>query len=167
MPVSDTEVYGWAAITAPARFGGGVEALLDMAADMPCRVRETVVHAAANPAALYHSPLEEVRLPRWHSSAMVLIGDAAHATAPVWAQGAALGMEDAITLGTLLASSCHIPAALAEFEALRRPRVAHVQRMTDSLSRAARLSPLLRNVMLPFVGPRSYRQAYGPLRHSA
>ena len=35
---------------------------------------------------------------------MVLIGDAAHATAPVWAQGAALAAEDALVPAELLAT---------------------------------------------------------------
>jgi 2-polyprenyl-6-methoxyphenol hydroxylase-like FAD-dependent oxidoreductase len=167
MPVSDTEVYGWVAVTEPALSGTGTEALLDMAANLPRRVRDTVWNAVSSPDTLYHSPLEEVRLPRWHDGAAVLIGDAAHATAPVWAQGAALGMEDAITLGDLLSSSRDIPAVLAAFEARQRPRVAHVQHMTDRMSHAARLPPWLRNVLLPFVGTRSYRQTYGPLRQPA
>ncbi len=167
MPISESEVYGWAAVTAPVQSGRGVEALLDMAANLPCRVRNTILDAVASPETLHHSPLEDVRLSRWQGSGMVLIGDAAHATAPVWAQGAALGMEDAISLGDLLSSSPDIPATLAAFEALRRPRVAHVQRMTDRMSRAARLPPLLRNMLLPFLGPRSYRQTYEPLRRSA
>lgn len=165
MPVSDTEVYGWAAVTAPALPGNPVGTLLDLAAHLPCRVRDTVLDVASSPDTLYHSPLEEVRLPRWHGGGAVLIGDAAHATAPVWAQGAALGMEGAISLGRLLSSSRDIPAVLAGFEDRHRPRVAHVQRMTDRMSRAARLPPWLRNMLLPFVGPRSYGRTYGPLRH--
>jgi 2-polyprenyl-6-methoxyphenol hydroxylase-like FAD-dependent oxidoreductase len=167
MPVSETEVYGWAAITSPKLIGDSVKALVEMSAEFPRYVQDAVIHAAAKPEGPYHSPLEEVRLEQWHLNGVVLIGDAAHATAPVWAQGAALGMEDAISLGGLLASGKNIPDALAEFEALRRPRVTHVQRMTDAMSKAAKLPPLLRKLLLPFVGPRKYQQTYGPLRHEA
>jgi hypothetical protein len=45
MPLSDTEVYGWAAVTAPVRPGASIEALLEMAAHLPCRVRDTILRS--------------------------------------------------------------------------------------------------------------------------
>jgi hypothetical protein len=36
--------------------------------------------------------------------------------------------------------------------------------MTDRLSRAARLPIWIRDTLLPFIGPRSYRETYQPLR---
>jgi 2-polyprenyl-6-methoxyphenol hydroxylase-like FAD-dependent oxidoreductase len=46
-----------------------------------------------------YRPLESLLLPPpWHHGAIVLVGDAAHATTPHLAAGAALGMEDAIVL---------------------------------------------------------------------
>jgi len=46
-----------------------------------------------------YRPLESLLLPPpWHRGAIVLVGDAAHATTPHLAAGAALGMEDAIVL---------------------------------------------------------------------
>ena len=81
---------------------------------------------------LYHSPIGEVRLDRWAYDRCVLIGDAAHATAPVWAQGAALGMEDALTLAGVLADGDRAGAG-ARYES--RPRVAHVRTATDRFSK--------------------------------
>lgn len=52
----------------------------------------------------------------------------------------------------------------AEFERLRRPRVAHVQAATDKMSRIAALPGRLRDVVAPMLGPRAYREAYRPLR---
>jgi 2-polyprenyl-6-methoxyphenol hydroxylase-like FAD-dependent oxidoreductase len=95
---------------------------------------------------------------------VVVIGDAAHATAPVWAQGAALAVEDALVLAELLATRDDWSRVGPEFEQRRRPRVTHVQAMTDRLSRAAGLPTWIRDAVLPFVGPRSYRETYGPLR---
>lgn len=165
MPVSHGEVYCWAAITKPK---GGSEsnigALMAMSWRFPRRVRDAVLHVAARPAALHHSPLEEVRMNRWHAQRVVLIGDAAHATAPVWAQGVALGLEDAIVLGRSVEQTADIPAALAEYEASRRSRVAHVQHQTDAMSKAAKLPVALRNLLLPIVGPKSYRQTYTRLK---
>lgn len=92
----------------------------------------------------------------------VLIGDAAHATAPVWAQGAALAAEDALVLAELLNELGDWSVAGDEFERRRRPRVEHVQAMTDKLSHAARLPGWLRDSLLPIVGPRTYRQTSRP-----
>ena len=58
----------------------------------PCRRRSQI------PPPCTDSPVDEVRLDSWHRGRVVLIGDAAHATAPVWAQGAALAAEDALVL---------------------------------------------------------------------
>jgi 2-polyprenyl-6-methoxyphenol hydroxylase-like FAD-dependent oxidoreductase len=163
MPVDQHEVYGWAAITRPHARHLSRLSLIDLAQQMPDRVRETVAAGMMRASGLYHSPLEEVRLERWHGKCAVLIGDAAHATAPVWAEGAALGMEDAIVLGRMLTHGGDMPAMLVEFEAQRRARVGHVQAQTDAMSRAAKLPPVLRNLLLPFVGPKTYHKTYGPL----
>ena len=54
--------------------------------DYPEPVRSAVSSVLAEPSSLYYSPIEEIRLDSWHRSRVVLIGDAAHATAPVGAQ---------------------------------------------------------------------------------
>ena len=95
---------------------------------------------------------------------MVLVGDAAHATAPVWAQGAALALEDAIVLAELLATRDDWSGVGADFERLRRPRVDHVQAATDRMSRLAALPSRLRDLVAPVLGPRTYRDAFAPLR---
>jgi 2-polyprenyl-6-methoxyphenol hydroxylase-like FAD-dependent oxidoreductase len=82
----------------------------------------------------------------------------------VWAQGAALAVEDALVLAELLATHKDWSQVGPAYERQRRPRVTHVQAMTDRLSRAAGLPTWLRDAILPFVGPRSYREAYRPLR---
>ena len=116
-----------------------------------------------DPGRLYHSPVEEVRCPRWSPGRLALIGDAAHATAPVWAQGAALALEDALVLASCW-PAIDWTAVGAEFDRLRRPRVDHVQAATDRMSRLAALPARLRDLVAPVLGPRAYREAYGPLR---
>ena len=118
----------------------------------------------ADPGRLYHAPVEEVRCERWSRGRLALIGDAAHATAPVWAQGAALALEDAIVLADLLAERRYWSGVGAEFQRLRRPRVDHVQAATDKMSRLAALPSRLRDLVAPVLGPRTYRDAYEPLR---
>jgi salicylate hydroxylase len=59
---------------------------------------------------------------------VVLIGDAAHATTPFAAQGAAMAIEDGCALAASLASGDKAATALARYEAARRPRLAAVRR---------------------------------------
>ncbi len=60
---------------------------------------------------------------------IALIGDAAHAMTPFAAQGAAMAIEDAVTLaGFVAASPADRLGALASWEQSRRPRVAQAAR---------------------------------------
>ena len=130
----------------------------DFAAPVPA-ILESLLDERAS---VYHSPIEEVRDSAWARDRCVLIGDAAHATAPVWAQGAALAMEDALVLAELLGESDWDDAG-AQYEQRRRARVDHVQAVTDKFSRMARPSRI-RSLLSPVMGPRAYRQTYLPLR---
>ena len=62
----------------------------------------------------------------WHGDRAVLIGDAAHATLPFLAQGAAMAMEDAAVLDRLLARDTDVPSALVRFQAARRARTTRI-----------------------------------------
>jgi salicylate hydroxylase len=65
-------------------------------------------------------------LPVWSKGAVTLLGDAAHPMLPFLGQGAGMVIEDAMVLARLLASGGELPALLARYEALRRPRTAYV-----------------------------------------
>jgi 2-polyprenyl-6-methoxyphenol hydroxylase-like FAD-dependent oxidoreductase len=164
IPLDRGEVYGFAA---SAR-GGAVDAdpqwLSDTFSTFAPPVRDVVRGLLADRSRLYHSPIEEVRIPQWSRGRIVLIGDAAHATGPVWAQGAAMAVEDALVLAELLGSDDDWGAIGPAFERRRRPRVAHVQTMTDRMSRAAALPGWIRSLIVPIAGPRSYRETYGALK---
>ncbi len=75
-------------------------------------------------------PLYTVEMPRWHRGNIGVIGDAAHAMVPFQAQGAAMGIEDAAVLATLLMSEPDADAAFAKFERQRRRRVQRVARVS-------------------------------------
>ncbi|KAH9938896.1 FAD/NAD(P)-binding domain-containing protein [Epithele typhae] len=71
-------------------------------------------------------------LPTWiHPSyKVVLLGDACHPMLPYRAQGAAMAVEDAAVLGSLLSrlsSPSQLPVFLRAYEALRLPRTAETQ----------------------------------------
>lgn len=63
---------------------------------------------------------------RWQDGRVALLGDAAHPTLPFMAQGAAMAIEDAWTLAACLDATPDQGAALARYEALRRPRTARI-----------------------------------------
>ena len=166
LPVDKDIVYGYASATR----GGAVDTdpswLATAFAGFADPVPGVIAAVLDEPLSLYHSPVEEVRIPAWSRGRVVLVGDAAHATAPIWAQGAALALEDALVLSSLLAATDDWDGVGASYESQRRSRVTHVQTMTDRLSRAAGLPPWLRNTILPFIGPRTYRETYEPLKAS-
>jgi 2-polyprenyl-6-methoxyphenol hydroxylase-like FAD-dependent oxidoreductase len=70
-----------------------------------------------------YRPLESLLLPPpWHCGAIVLVGDAAHATTPHLASGAALGMEDAIVLAEELERASSVEAAAEAYTKRRFER---------------------------------------------
>jgi 2-polyprenyl-6-methoxyphenol hydroxylase-like FAD-dependent oxidoreductase len=164
IPVDEEHVYGYASSTRGGAAGDDPQWLAATFAGFAEPVPSTVAAVLEDRDRLYYAPVEEVRCARWSSGRLVLIGDAAHATGPVWAQGAAMALEDAIVLAELLAARSDWSIVGAEFERLRRPRIAHVQAATDKMSRIAGLPSRLRDLLAPVLGPRAYREAYGPLR---
>jgi 2-polyprenyl-6-methoxyphenol hydroxylase-like FAD-dependent oxidoreductase len=166
LPIDDATVYGWVAVSSSDVAGDDLKQLDQAFRDFPERVRKALAWALAHPESLYHSPIEEVRLTRWSEGRVVLLGDAAHATAPVWAEGAALAMEDALALAGIVSDTDDMTVVGRRFEQARQPRVAHVQAMTDRLSKSARLPYGLRRFIMPFVVPRSYRATYTLLQQT-
>jgi 2-polyprenyl-6-methoxyphenol hydroxylase-like FAD-dependent oxidoreductase len=164
IPVDEEHVYGYASSTRGGAAGADPQWLAVTFAGFPEPVTTTVSAVLDDRDQLYYSPVEEIRCQRWSRGRLALIGDAAHATGPVWAQGAALALEDGIVLADLLAERRDWLSVGAEFERLRQPRVAHVQAATDKMSRIAALPGRLRDMVAPMLGPRAYRDAYGPLR---
>ena len=91
-------------------------------------------------------------LRRFSVGRIALLGDAAHPVLPYLAQGAALAIEDAVTLAACIdAWQGDPPQAFRRYEALRRPRAARVQRQSRRFGRIYHLSGglrLARNLVL-------------------
>ncbi|MGE5640681.1 MAG: FAD-dependent monooxygenase [Clostridia bacterium] len=67
-------------------------------------------------------------LERWSSGRATLLGDAAHPMLPFLAQGGAMAMEDGYVLAECLRRRAgDVPAALREYESLRKERATRVQ----------------------------------------
>ncbi|MET9931585.1 MULTISPECIES: FAD-dependent monooxygenase [unclassified Streptomyces] len=79
---------------------------------------------ATRPEAVLHHDVNELRtpLPSYVVGRIALLGDAAHAMTPNLGQGACQALEDAVTLGAALDAESTVEAALARYDAERRPR---------------------------------------------
>lgn len=104
--------------------------------------------------------IEQVRLPTWSTGRVLLVGDAAHATTPNMAQGAAMAVEDAVVLADTLDATSSVPEALRAYEARRRPRVEWVQRQSVSRDRTRGMAPMARDLALRTVGKRLFYANY-------
>lgn len=83
----------------------------------------------------YRPPISTFSLGR-----IALVGDAAHPMVPFLAQGAAQAIEDASTLGRILAQAQDIPAALSMYSRNRVARTGRVQREALKLGRVYHMS---------------------------
>ncbi|MEM7508183.1 MAG: FAD-dependent monooxygenase [Pseudomonadota bacterium] len=72
---------------------------------------------------------------RWTEGRLALIGDAAHPMLPFMAQGAAMALEDAVSLARHLQDAANIPRTLTAWEEARWSRVARVQRQSRANGR--------------------------------
>jgi FAD-dependent urate hydroxylase len=107
---------------------------------------------------------DEVVLDTWRRGPVLLLGDAAHATAPTLAQGAAMAFEDAVVLAEVLRGTPEdIPAALRAFEARRRPRCRQVRDRTRERDRNRDVPPALRDPLLRRRGRRIFTEHYRSL----
>ena len=161
VPISDDKLYCYCDVTGSS----GADTELDVAALFQ-RFADPVpalAHFEARGEAVHQSVIEEVALDTWVRDRVVLIGDAAHATSPNMAQGAAMALEDAVVLPRCLASHATITDALSAFEATRRPRTDWVRAQTHRRDRIRYLPRIVRNAALRTAGDKIYRSNYGPL----
>ena len=69
--------------------------------------------------------------PRWTKGRITLLGDSAHAMLATFGQGANMAFEDAYVLAQWLNASADDPdAALAGYEAVRKPRATRIQQLS-------------------------------------
>ena len=122
---------GWGQVTDPARLRAAFAGWSPEVTRVLAAVREVGIwglHA--------HPPLA-----RWQNGRTVLLGDACHPMLPFMAQGAAMALEDAWVLASCLDDLRDIPASLARYEALRKPRTTRVQALSRGNARIYHLKP--------------------------
>jgi 2-polyprenyl-6-methoxyphenol hydroxylase-like FAD-dependent oxidoreductase len=125
---------------------------------------EPVPSLLASVTEAYFAPIEEVAPPSWTAGRVVLVGDAAHASSPNMAQGAAMALEDALVLAETLTAASSVDRALTGYVRRRQPRVAWVQEQTHRRDRTRSLPVVVRNLTLRIAGQRIFRSNYAPLR---
>lgn len=70
-------------------------------------------------------------LSRWSVGRVTLLGDAAHPTLPMMAQGANMAIEDGVVLARSFAAHDDVPAALKAYEAARLDRTSRLVRAAN------------------------------------
>lgn len=103
-------------------------------------------------------------LARWSDGVVTLLGDACHPMPPFQAQGAAMAIEDAFVLARCIKDGAKggVPAALALYEARRKPRTSRVLQSarnngaifhrSGALTRVATYAPMrIADILVPSV----------------
>ena len=97
--------------------------------------------------------------PNWSRNRTVLIGDAAHASLPYLAQGAAMALEDACVLSNAIRNSTKLEIAFQDFSNLRFKRTSAVQNRSRQLGRIYHAKGALRiarNIVLKSTSPHRF-----------
>lgn len=123
----------------------------------------TTILASLNGVPVHRAAIEEVVPSRWVYGRVLLTGDAAHATSPNMAQGAAMAMEDGLVLVRRLHDTADVDAELSRFEQRRRARTDWVREQTHRRDHTRNLPPVVRNAALRFAGQKIFRASYAPL----
>ncbi len=88
----------------------------------------TITRLIEEADALYRWALfDRPPLPRWTDGRVALLGDAAHPMLPFMAQGAAMAIEDAWALASVLRNTTEIEPALSTYQTIRFARASAVQ----------------------------------------
>lgn len=95
---------------------------------------------------LFRHPVADSWTKVLSSGAAAILGDAAHPTLPFLAQGASMGLEDAWVLADALARHDSVAAALAAYQAARKPRTTRIVAAANANARAYHLSGLPRMI---------------------
>jgi 2-polyprenyl-6-methoxyphenol hydroxylase-like FAD-dependent oxidoreductase len=165
VPMGDVHTYGFGGVGGP-RFDdppqGRLERVRQHFAGFGGPVPQYLASLSCDEQ-LHFGPVELVKLDRWHSGRVVLIGDAAHAGPPTMAEGGCMAMEDAYVLAEVLRCADTVESALDSYEARRRPRATWVQQQSRGVVENVLLPPAIRNVAFRERGDQGMHDRFAPL----
>ena len=116
-----------------------------------------------SPDQIHFGAIEDILQEPWGAGKVLLIGDAAHATSPNMASGAAMAFEDALVLSKLIASGRAVAQVLNDYTTQRITRIRWVHQQTQRRDRIRSLSPMVRDLMTRLLANSVYRANYTPL----
>jgi 2-polyprenyl-6-methoxyphenol hydroxylase-like FAD-dependent oxidoreductase len=165
VPMGDGHTYGFGGVGGP-RFDdplrGRLERVRQRFADFGGPVQQYLASLSCDEQ-LHCGPIEWVKLDRWHSGRVVLIGDAAHAGPPTMAEGGCMAMEDAYVLAEVLRCADTVESALDTYVNRRRPRALWVQQQSRGVVESLLLPPATRNIAFRERGDQGMHDRYSPL----
>lgn len=149
-PLSERQTYWHAVLKSQNVLGTPTTGeVAQMYEHFPHPVKE-LISASSNPLTV--TELRDLSpLPNWSRGNVVLLGDAAHATSPHLAQGAAQAVEDAATLGELLVTESDPLRAMRRYQALREGHANAVvarSRQMGQIGQASGAARFFRNLTL-------------------
>jgi len=100
----------------------------------------------------HYDRFEVIKLKRWSSGRVVVLGDAAHALPPNIGQGAGCAMMNALSLAVYLDQTSDMPSALNAWERVERPITDHTQRVSEFLGLPTTWPPLPRRLFFIIAG---------------
>jgi 2-polyprenyl-6-methoxyphenol hydroxylase-like FAD-dependent oxidoreductase len=162
MPVGPNRLYCYADLAIPTTedpTGRDLDRFRVLFADFGEPV-PSILRELENFDAIHFSPIEEIVVDSAICGRVVLLGDAAHATSPNMAEGAAMALEDALVLAQMLALHGSLEEALSAFTNRRRTRIRWVQQRTHRRDRIRALPVPLRNLALRLAGTAIYQRDY-------
>ena len=107
----------------------------DYLSEFPIKIAQDAHDQITDNKLVNYRPIEALRLPDpWYKGRVIIIGDAAHATAPQLGSGAALAIEDAVVLAEELQKADTVPAAFNTFMKRRFDRCTMVVNASETLA---------------------------------
>lgn len=138
VPLGEDDVYWFAPVNKNLVPAGEVskEILMDIFSGFAPVVNE-LIEATPEDAIIRNDILDFIPLKLWYRRAIVLLGDAAHATTPNMGQGACQAIEDAWVLSGLLNKTTLPEATFYRYQGLRKPVTDYVTKTSYTFGKLA------------------------------
>lgn len=166
IPVGGGQAYCYADAAVDKPFddplGGRLERLRSRFAPYASPVPEALAELQSSEQ-IHFGAIEDILQEPWGVGSSLLIGDAAHATSPNMASGAAMAFEDAQVLSNLIVSGREVAQVQSDYTAHRLKRVRWVHEQTHRRDRIRSLPPFVRDLLTRLLANKVYRANYAPL----